>query len=183
MGVEMSDRAERMDEFIGAMRALWSMAEPEFHGRHIDFDGIDAHPRPTDPSGPPVMIGGLSGLARRRAIRTGQGWFAYNATVDWTRDILDVIAKEDGGDRPPGGARAIRVDDHPRRPVRPVDRRSVRGARRRPRRCPATSRRADGRTAHACSVRRDSPHDRHDLSRARPLSRTDPAGFARWTDC
>ena len=76
------------------MRALWSMAEPEFHGRHIDFDGIDAHPRPTDPSGPPVLIGGLSGLARRRAIRTGQGWFAYNTTVDWTRDILDVIAKE-----------------------------------------------------------------------------------------
>jgi probable F420-dependent oxidoreductase len=94
MGVEMSDRAERMDEFIGAMRALWSMDAPEFHGRHIDFEGVDAHPRPTNPSGPPVIIGGLSGLARRRAIRTGQGWFAYNATVDWTRDILAVIAKE-----------------------------------------------------------------------------------------
>ena len=94
MGVEMSDRAERMDEFVGAMRALWSMDAPEFHGRHVDFAGIDAHPRPTTPSGPPVIIGGLSGLARRRAIRTGQGWFAYNATVDWTRDILDVIAKE-----------------------------------------------------------------------------------------
>jgi probable F420-dependent oxidoreductase len=94
MGVEMSDRAERMDEFIGAMRALWSMDKPEFHGRHVDFEGVDAHPRPTNPSGPPVIIGGLSGLARRRAIRTGQGWFAYNATVDWTRDILDVIARE-----------------------------------------------------------------------------------------
>ena len=94
MGVEMSDRAERMDEFIGAMRALWSMPEPEFHGRHVDFDGVDAYPRPTNPAGPPVIIGGLSGLARRRAIRTGQGWFAYNATVEWTRDILDVIAKE-----------------------------------------------------------------------------------------
>lgn len=94
MGVELSDRAERMDEFIDAMRALWSMAEPEFHGRHIDFGGIDAYPRPTDPSGPPVIIGGLSGLARRRAIRTAQGWFAYNTTVDWTRDILDVIATE-----------------------------------------------------------------------------------------
>lgn len=94
MGVDLSDRAERMDEFIDAMRALWSMPEPEFHGRHIDFGGIDAYPRPTDPSGPPVIIGGLSGLARRRAIRTAQGWFAYNTTVDWTREILEVIAKE-----------------------------------------------------------------------------------------
>ncbi len=94
MGVDMADRAERMDEFIGAMRALWTMDQPEYHGRHIDFAGVDAHPRPTNPAGPPVIIGGLSGLARRRAIRTGQGWFAYNATVDSTRDILDVIAKE-----------------------------------------------------------------------------------------
>ena len=41
--------AEQMDEFIAAMRALWTMAEPEFHGRHVDFDGVDAHPRPVDP--------------------------------------------------------------------------------------------------------------------------------------
>jgi probable F420-dependent oxidoreductase len=94
MGVDLADRADRTDEFIDAMRALWSMDKPEYHGRHIDFDGIDAYPRPTDPSGPPLIIGGLSGLARRRAIRTAHGWFAYNTTVDWTRNILDVIAKE-----------------------------------------------------------------------------------------
>jgi probable F420-dependent oxidoreductase len=94
MGVDVSDRAECMDEFVGAIRALWSMTEPEFHGRHVDFGGIDAHPRPISASGPPIIIGGLSGLARRRAIRTANGWFAYNTTVDWTRDILGVIAQE-----------------------------------------------------------------------------------------
>ena len=94
MGVDLSDRAGRTDEFLGAIRALWSMAEPEFHGHHVDFAGIDAHPRPIDPSGPPVIIGGLSGPARRRAIGTANGWFAYNTTVEWARDILDVIARE-----------------------------------------------------------------------------------------
>ncbi|HEY7627834.1 MAG TPA: TIGR03619 family F420-dependent LLM class oxidoreductase [Ilumatobacteraceae bacterium] len=94
MGVDLSERSERMDEFIGAMRALWTMAEPEFHGRHVDVDGVDAHPRPVQPGGPPVLIGGLSGLARRRAIRSANGWFAYNTTVEWTRDILKVIADE-----------------------------------------------------------------------------------------
>ena len=172
MGVDLSDRAERMDEFIGAMRALWSMAEPEFHGRHVDFGGIDAHPRPTDASGPPIIIGGLSGLARRRAIRTANGWFAYNTTVEWTRDILDVIAKRDEGDRPSRRARAARVDDHSGRPVRP-------------RRSPISTtelgvdrvvvlplpRCADRHAARARSVRRDPPHDRHDRCRARPLNR------------
>lgn len=94
MGVDLADRSQRMDEFIGAMRALWTMSEPEFHGRHVDVDGVDAHPRPVQPGGPPVIIGGLSGLARRRAIRSANGWFAYNTTVEWTRDVLDVIANE-----------------------------------------------------------------------------------------
>jgi probable F420-dependent oxidoreductase len=94
MGVDLSDRGERVDEYVDAMRALWTMPEPEFHGRHIDFGDIDSHPRPTDAAGPPIHVGGLSGLARRRAIRSANGWFAYNATVDWTRDILEVIARE-----------------------------------------------------------------------------------------
>jgi probable F420-dependent oxidoreductase len=94
MGVKLSDRAEQMDEFIAAMRALWTMDEPEFHGRHVDFAGVDAHPRPVHPAGPPVIIGGLSGLARRRAIRTANGWFAYNTTPESVRDILRVIATE-----------------------------------------------------------------------------------------
>jgi len=94
MGVKLSDRAEQMDEFIGAMRALWTMPEPEFHGRHVDFAGVDAHPRPVQAAGPPVIIGGLSGLARRRAIRTANGWFAYNTTPESMRETLAVIAKE-----------------------------------------------------------------------------------------
>jgi probable F420-dependent oxidoreductase len=94
MGVDLSDRAECMDEFIAAMRALWTMTEPEYHGRHVDFGDVDAYPRPVAASGPPILVGGLSGLARRRAIRSANGWFAYNTTVEWTRDILDVIAAE-----------------------------------------------------------------------------------------
>ena len=92
VGAELADRAERMDEFIAAMRALWTMDEPEFHGRHVDFDGIDAYPRPVHPSGPPILIGGLSGLARRRAIRSANGWFIYNTTPESVAEVLDVIA-------------------------------------------------------------------------------------------
>jgi len=94
VGVDLSDRAERMDEFIGAMRALWTMDQPEFHGRHVDFDGVDAHPRPVDPAGPPVIVGGLSGLARRRAIRSANGWFTYNTTPESIAEVLDVIGRE-----------------------------------------------------------------------------------------
>ena len=52
MGVGLDERAGRMDEHLDAMRALWTMDEPEYHGRYVDFAGVDALPRPTAPGGP-----------------------------------------------------------------------------------------------------------------------------------
>ena len=49
LGVPLDERATRTDEYLEAMRALWTMATPEFHGRHVDFAGVDAHPRPVPP--------------------------------------------------------------------------------------------------------------------------------------
>jgi alkanesulfonate monooxygenase SsuD/methylene tetrahydromethanopterin reductase-like flavin-dependent oxidoreductase (luciferase family) len=46
MGVKLSERGRRMDEHLDAMRALWSMEPPVYHGRVIDIAGDDAHPRP-----------------------------------------------------------------------------------------------------------------------------------------
>ena len=118
-----------------------------------------------------MIIGGLSGLARRRAIRTAQGWFAYNTTVDWTRDILDVIAKETAEIGRPTELGPLELTIIP---AGPFDRsiadqyaelgvdRVVRSA---------ATRCADRYTAHARSVRRDPPHDRHDRRGDRPLSR------------
>jgi probable F420-dependent oxidoreductase len=102
MGVDLADRAACMDEFIAAMRALWTMPEPEYHGSHVDFAGVDAYPRPLQHAGPPIIIGGLSGLARRRAIRLANGWFVYNTTVESMGEILDAIARDTKEiDRPP----------------------------------------------------------------------------------
>jgi hypothetical protein len=61
------------------------MAAPEFHGRHVEFAGIDANPRPVQAGGPPIMIGGNSALARRRAITNARGWMPASVDLDATR--------------------------------------------------------------------------------------------------
>jgi probable F420-dependent oxidoreductase len=76
IGVPMAERGTRTDEYVQAMRSLWHDAEPAFHGRHVDFEGIDAHPRPVQER-VPVVIGGHSGAALRRAARLGDGWFGW----------------------------------------------------------------------------------------------------------
>ena len=47
VGVPTADRGARTDEYLDAMTALWTDPAPEFHGRYVDFAGVDAHPRPT----------------------------------------------------------------------------------------------------------------------------------------
>jgi probable F420-dependent oxidoreductase len=91
LGVSLDERATRTDEHLAAMRALWTMDRPEFHGRHVDFAGVDSHPRPVQRGGPPVMIGGNSALARRRAITTARGWIPADYDLDATREARRAL--------------------------------------------------------------------------------------------
>jgi probable F420-dependent oxidoreductase len=94
LGVALEERAGRTDEHIEAMRALWTMAAPEFHGRHVDFAGIDAHPRPVQPDGPPILIGGNSAMARRRAVTTARGWIPADFDLDATREARRALDRD-----------------------------------------------------------------------------------------
>ena len=91
LGVPLEERATRTDEYLAAMRALWTTDAPEFHGRHVDFAGVDSHPRPVQPGGPPIMVGGNSALARRRAITTARGWIPADFDLDATREARRAL--------------------------------------------------------------------------------------------
>jgi probable F420-dependent oxidoreductase len=86
LGISLDERAGRTEEYLQALRALWGTGAPEFHGRHVAFAGVDANPRPVQPGGPPILIGGNSTIARRRAITSGNGWIPYDLDVDQARE-------------------------------------------------------------------------------------------------
>jgi alkanesulfonate monooxygenase SsuD/methylene tetrahydromethanopterin reductase-like flavin-dependent oxidoreductase (luciferase family) len=69
-----------MDDYIRAMRALWTMDRPRHSGPHVSFEGIDAHPRPVRPQGPPVVVGGDAGPALVRAVTMAEGWYGFTST-------------------------------------------------------------------------------------------------------
>lgn len=76
-GVPMADRGARLDDYIGALRALWSMDQPSYDGRFVSFSGIDAHPRPRQRPTPPIVIGGEAPAALHRAARMADGWYGF----------------------------------------------------------------------------------------------------------
>lgn len=81
LGVDFASRGARTDEYIDAMRVLWTQDKPKFSGRFVSFDHIDAQPRPVQPGGPPVIVGGASPAAMRRAVTHGNGWYGFAMDV------------------------------------------------------------------------------------------------------
>ncbi|MEV7119390.1 LLM class F420-dependent oxidoreductase [Kitasatospora griseola] len=93
VGVRVAERGGRTDEYLDAMRQLWSAPEPEFHGRYADFARVDAHPRPVRPDGPRIMIGGHSPAAYRRAVAKGHGWIGNGRGPQDLARCLDGLRK------------------------------------------------------------------------------------------
>ena len=76
IGANFRDRGAAADEHLDVMEHLWYDEHPEHHGTRFDFRGIDAHPRPVQ-SPIPIVVGGRTAPAFRRAVRRGNGWFGF----------------------------------------------------------------------------------------------------------
>ena len=91
LGVDFATRGKRTDEYIDVLRALWNQDHPEFAGRYIRFSGIDARPRPVQSGGPPIVAGGHSDAAFKRAVTRCQGWYGFALDVDATRRCVEGL--------------------------------------------------------------------------------------------
>jgi probable F420-dependent oxidoreductase len=74
LGVPFEDRGPRTDEYVAAMRALWSQERASFKGRFVAFEQVFCRPRPRN-GRIPVIVGGDTAAAARRAGRIGDGYF------------------------------------------------------------------------------------------------------------
>jgi probable F420-dependent oxidoreductase len=101
VGVPFDERGARTDEYLDAMTALWTSPAPEFHGRFVSFDHVDAHPRPVRSDGVKVVVGGNSPAAYRRAVARGHGWFGNGAGVaDLERGLAGLRSAAERVHRP-----------------------------------------------------------------------------------
>ena len=74
MGSAFKERGAFTDEAIAVMRALWTEEDPRFDGTYSRFAGMKFSPKPLQKPSIPVVIGGVSRAAIRRAARLGDGW-------------------------------------------------------------------------------------------------------------
>jgi alkanesulfonate monooxygenase SsuD/methylene tetrahydromethanopterin reductase-like flavin-dependent oxidoreductase (luciferase family) len=79
-----------LEETIKAQRALFTDAEPEFHGELIDFEPVWFEPKPLRPGGPPIIFGAMGPLGLKHAARWADGWMPVDVALpDVARSVTD----------------------------------------------------------------------------------------------
>ena len=101
-GQDWSSRGKRMDEMIEIIRGLTKGGYYAFSGEHYAFERIKICPVPTQPI--PILIGGHSEAALRRAARLGDGWMHAGGDPETFERLLGRLKQlrvECGRDREP----------------------------------------------------------------------------------
>jgi probable F420-dependent oxidoreductase len=89
-GQDFSTRGKRLDDMIPALRALWAGGWVEYHGPHYDLPPLKMEPSPTAPV--PIICGGHSAPALRRAAELCDGWVAAGAyTPEEAQEYLGLL--------------------------------------------------------------------------------------------
>lgn len=92
LGVPWERRGARNDEYVAAMRALWSGPEVEFHGEFVDFAPVTCSPRPVNGT-IPVIVGGDTDVAIRRAARLADGYFPGEGDAERLGSLIERVRR------------------------------------------------------------------------------------------
>lgn len=102
LGVPFQHRGSRGDDYLAAMRAIWTQDAPAYQGQYVTFAGVQAQPQPLQRPTPPIIIGGRAPAAFRRAVEHGHGWYGFGLDVEQAARDLDALrAAEQRYRRPP----------------------------------------------------------------------------------
>ena len=82
LGTPFEHRGARFDDYIVAMKKVWSEEVVEHEGRFVNWSGFKSYPLPVQRPHMPIIIGGTSAPAYRRVAKHGDGWFAPSGSLE-----------------------------------------------------------------------------------------------------
>ncbi|MEL0110574.1 MAG: LLM class F420-dependent oxidoreductase [Rickettsiales bacterium] len=100
LGLDYRKRGAMTDEYLAAIKQLWTEDVASFEGAYVRYSGVDTAPRPVRQPHPPIWVGGSSDAALRRAIRLGDAWHPIRIREEGLRKEgiprLQALAAEEG---------------------------------------------------------------------------------------
>lgn len=96
MGAEFAGRGKRFDDYLAAMKKVWSGEVVEHKSGHLSWSGFKSYPLPRQRPHPPIIIGGHSPAALRRVAKLGDGWFAFAKDAHELAGMIAQMARAAG---------------------------------------------------------------------------------------
>lgn len=93
LGIPFDKKGARSMDYLQAMQAVWTQEKPAHHGEFVSFSGIQALPQPVQKPHPPVVIGGHTKEAFRRAVQHANGWYGFALDLEKTAECLAGLKK------------------------------------------------------------------------------------------
>jgi probable F420-dependent oxidoreductase len=93
LGIPFDRKGARSMDYLQAMKAVWTQEKPAHHGEFVSFGGIQALPQPVQKPHPPVVIGGHTKEAFRRAVQYANGWYGFALDLEKTAECLTGLKK------------------------------------------------------------------------------------------
>ena len=93
LGIPFEERGARTTEHIEVLRTLWTQGQPSFDGKFTQFSGIQSRPLPVQKPHPPIIVGGNSAPAFRRAVSQCDGWYGFHDDVDAATTYINALAE------------------------------------------------------------------------------------------
>ena len=94
LGIPFEERAGRTAESVRALRSLWKDDAEPFEGKYFHWGKLECHPKPVQKPGVPIVVGGHTELAARRAARYGDGFFPGVTDEDKLVQLLGIMREE-----------------------------------------------------------------------------------------
>ena len=117
LGVPFRERGARADEYLAAMRVIWSEEAPAYHGRYVSFQDVKAFPHPVQQPTPPIVIGGRAPAVLRRAVEQANGWYGFALDLDETAGALVELREVEARHHRPTSLGELEISVAPRVPI------------------------------------------------------------------
>jgi probable F420-dependent oxidoreductase len=94
LGISFEDRAARTHESVRAIRSLWRDEPEPFEGKFFRWGPVQSNPKPVQKPGVPIVVGGHTEIAAKRAARYGDGFFPAGNDPEHLARLFGILRGE-----------------------------------------------------------------------------------------
>lgn len=90
-GYTFGDRGERTNEALEMIKKLWTEDQTTYLGKHYQLNAGRMDPKPVQHPHIPIIVGGHSPAALKRAAKFGDGWIGFSLNPKVTEDLISQL--------------------------------------------------------------------------------------------